>query len=211
MEPWVEDFLAGVRNPALRVVEAGRGLAEAEADHGHDEDPHIWLDLEYAQKMVDSIARAFAAARPAGRDFFLAGAAAYNARLADLDSRIFAAVKGFRHKTIICAGHFAFGYFARRYGLDYLSPYPGFSPNAEMTPQRLLRLSEAVKKTQIPYIFHEELAEPRAAEIISRETGARLLLLHGAHSVSKEELEKGTGFLDLMEQNFTNLRLALGG
>jgi zinc transport system substrate-binding protein len=223
MEPWAEDFLSGVQNPALRVVEAGKGLDsglggedvresehQPETHHG-EKDPHLWLNLAYAQEMVRVIAEAFAGAKPADRDYFLDRAKSFEARLADLDARIFRAVKGFRRKTIICAGHFAFGYFARRYGLDYLSLYPGAGPNAEMTPRRLLNLTEALKETGIPYIFYEEMAEPRAAEIISRETGARLLLLHGAHSVSKEEFESGIKFLDIMERNLINLQTALGG
>jgi zinc transport system substrate-binding protein len=223
LDPWAQDFLSGIQNPNLIVVEAGKDIPLAGRRRGKDEDddgdsdtrgpggqdPHIWLNLLYAEKMVETITEAFIAARPEDRDYFRANCRAYADKLADLDARIFEAVKGFRHKTILCGGHFAFGYFAERYGLDYMSPYPGFTPNAEPTPRRVLRLSSALKTLGLSYIFHEELVDPRIAEIISRETGAKLLLLHGAHSVAKKDLDEGLTFLDIMEQNLVNLRTAL--
>jgi zinc transport system substrate-binding protein len=222
MEPWARDFLSGIQNPNLIVVEAGKGitLAGRQGDDEDDEgdsdthspggqDPHIWLNLLYAEKMTETITEAFSTARPENRDYFRANGRAYAEKLADLDARIFEAVKGFRHKTILCGGHFAFGYFAKRYGLDYMSPYPGFTPNAEPTPRRVLRLSAALKELGLSHIFHEELVDPRIADIISRETGAKLLLLHGAHSVAKKDLDEGLTFLDIMEQNLVNLRTAL--
>jgi zinc transport system substrate-binding protein len=223
MEPWAQDFLSGLRNPNLIIVEAGKGIPLAgkrsgeDGDDGGDsdghsrggQDPHIWLNLLYAEKMVETITEAFIAAWPENQDYFRANGRAYADKLADLDARIFEAVKGFRHKTILCGGHFAFGYFAERYGLDYMSPYPGFTPNAEPTPRRVLRLSAALKKLGLSHIFHEELVDPRIADIISRETGAELLLLHGAHNLAKKDFEGGLTFLDIMEQNLLNLRTAL--
>jgi zinc transport system substrate-binding protein len=47
------------------------------------------------------------------------------------------------------------------------------------------------------------------ADILSRETGATLLLLHGAHNVSREEIDRGVTFLELMENNLRNLKMGL--
>jgi zinc transport system substrate-binding protein len=58
-------------------------------------------------------------------------------------------------------------------------------------------------------VFYEELVSPRVAETIARETGATLLLLHGAHNVSKNDMEEGVAFLSLMERNLTGLRAGL--
>jgi len=51
--------------------------------------------------------------------------------------------------------------------------------------------------------------EPRIADTISRETGATILKLHGAHNISKNDLAAGVTFLSLMEQNLENLRIGL--
>ncbi len=232
MEPWAGDFLKGVKNPGLIVAEAGRGLKllhgherhdnhdgeeehgeEEPDDHGHDEeggaDPHVWLDLANAAAMVDTVAEALAKAAPEKREFFSANAGAYKEKLRELDERIFETVRTLRVKTIPYGGHFAFGYFAKRYGLSHVSPYPGFSPNAEPTPRRIVELAARMKELGVDVIYHEELTEPRIAGAVAGETGAKLLLLHGAHNVSKRELESGVTFLDIMEQNRKNLAAGL--
>jgi len=53
------------------------------------------------------------------------------------------------------------------------------------------------------------LIEPRVADILSRETGVTLLLLHGGHNVSRDELDRGVTFLGLMEDNLRNLKVGL--
>jgi len=47
------------------------------------------------------------------------------------------------------------------------------------------------------------------ANILAKETGARLLRLHGAHNISKEDFEKGVSFLSIMEENLKNLKVGL--
>jgi zinc transport system substrate-binding protein len=115
-----------------------------------------------------------------------------------------------KSRTIIYGGHFAFGYFARRYGLEYLSPYAGFSPNAEPTPRKIAELIETLKKTGSSCIYYEELLEPRVARIIAENTGAKLLLLHGAHNISRDELDQGVTYLEIMQGNLERLKLGLG-
>ena len=69
---------------------------------------------------------------------------------------------------------------------------------------------KTLKRNGGGYIFYEELIDPKVAEVIAKEAGAKLLLLHGAHNVSKEELEKGVTYLEIMERNLTNLKIGLG-
>jgi zinc transport system substrate-binding protein len=226
MEPWVDGFLEGVKNSSLIVADAGKGVDlledrdhdEDEDDHNddknrhaqeEDKDPHIWLDPVNAQIMVDAVAAALTKASPENAAYFEQNARAYKEKLEALHRRIVEEVSGFTSKTILYAGHFAFGYFAKRYGLDHVSPYAGFSPNAEPTPGRIVELTKKLRDLGLSHIFYEELVEPRIAEVIGKETGARLLLLHGAHNISKKELEEGTTYLEIMEKNLENLRIGL--
>jgi zinc transport system substrate-binding protein len=47
------------------------------------------------------------------------------------------------------------------------------------------------------------------ADVIVAETGARKLLLHACHNVSRRDFEAGLGYLDFMRRNAENLRQAL--
>ncbi len=186
---------------------------EKKADHHHrhhgGQDPHIWLEFSNAQIMVTHIARGFAQKDPERAQLYLDRAAQYNAWLKELDQNYENALASCRHKTLIYAGHFAFGYFAERYGFTHVSPYAGFSPSAEPSPRRIAELIETMKATGMRAVFYEEGVEPRVARVIGKETGARLLLLHGAHNVTKDELDQGVTYLSIMEDNLDRLKEGL--
>ena len=213
MEPWVQDVLKGVQNRDLKVIESGHGIAMiSDHDrHGHDHgggDPHIWLDFSNAVKMVDHILAGFIEKDPLNRGFYQGNADAYKAKLNDLDRQFREGLSGCRKKIIVHGGHSAFGYLAQRYGLEYVA-VSGFSPDAEPTPAGMVRISKTLKANGLNHLFYEELLSPRIAESIARETGVSLLMLHGAHNVSKEEFERGVSFMDLMQINLQNLKRGL--
>ncbi|MEI8345365.1 MAG: zinc ABC transporter substrate-binding protein [Candidatus Omnitrophota bacterium] len=215
MEPWVDQMLRGVASQNLEVVDASRGI-ELIRDEGRGElhrhsgqDPHIWLDPTNDQVIVDSIASALAKADPANADYYLINARAYNAKLVDLDRRLKEALSSCKHRTLVYGGHFTFGYFVRRYGLDSVSPYEGFSPNAEPGPRAIAKLIETLKESGMKTFYYEELLDPKVARVIALETGAKPVLLHGAHNISKDELERNVTFLDIMEDNLKKLKIGL--
>lgn len=224
MEPWVEDLLKGVSSKNLAIVDSSLGIElmsgddheheHAEEDeHGHHhqgkKDPHIWVDLGHAQTMVDTIAKALADKDPDNREFYLKNAEEYKIKLAEIDSRFKETLSTAKHKTIIYGGHFAFGYFTRRYGLEHASPYDGFSPNAQPSPKAIGDLIKKLRTSGIKYIYYEELLDPKVARVIAQETGAKLELLHAAHNISKGELNRGVTFLDIMEDNLKKLKVGL--
>ena len=106
-------------------------------------------------------------------------------------------------------GHFAFGYLAKRYGLNHISPYSGFTPNSEPTPQKIIELIENIKKHKIEYLFYEELLEPKVAKVISSSTGVKLELLHAAHNLTKDEFSNKITFLSIMYDNLEKLKKGL--
>jgi len=224
MEPWAEEILKGTSNKALIVRDASRGIrlmhtaekdhgeADNEDRHGHGDhgtyDPHIWLDFENAMKMVDTIADGLSAADPTDSAFYKENAARYKEELLALDARFRETLRTCGKKTLVHGGHFAFGYLARRYGLEYVSAYQG-SPNAEPTARKIIALEKIIKEKGVRYVYFEELINPKVSELLSRETGATLLSLHGAHNVTKDELAKGSTFISLMDTNLANLKIGL--
>ena len=225
MEPWVHDVLKGVQNRNLKVVESGRDIAmtAGHEEHAHGKkagqrkddghphggsDPHIWLDFSRAAKMVDHILAGFIEKDPLDRAFYQQNADAYKSKLNDLDRQFKESLSGCRKNVIVHGGHFAFGYLAQRYGLRYVA-VSGFSPDAEPTPAGMVKISKTLKANGLNHLFYDPLLSPRVAEAIARETGASLLMLHGAHNVAKEEFERDASFIDLMQINLQNLKRGL--
>jgi zinc transport system substrate-binding protein len=206
------------------VVDASAGVSfiPAAGEDGHDEhgpgahghhhgegmDPHIWLSIPNAEKMVDNVTEALARKDPAGSASYRNNAAAYRARLAELDNKFREGLAGCGRRIFLHGGHYAFGYLAQQYGLTYVSAY-AVSADAEPTPRKLMERVNLMRKNDLRYVFYEELLSPRVAETIARETGANLLKLHGIHNVSREDLAGGATYISLMEQNLKNLRTGL--
>lgn len=213
MEPWVEDVLKGIEGRRPLVIDSSSNIILTEnnqRENGHKSenfkvDPHIWLDFSKAEKMVDNILKGFIEKDPESSKFYQENATNYKTKLKELDSKFKKSLSSCKKDTIIYGGHFAFGYLTKRYKIKYLSAHKGFSPDAEPTLKNLIGLINKLKEYNTKYIFYEELVSPKIAEVIAKETGAKLLMLHGAHNITKEDLERNVDFISLMEQNLKNL------
>jgi zinc transport system substrate-binding protein len=229
MEPWAEKIIRGVGNPGLSVVDTSKGIVlmkmqdhetgsepskGQDAHHGNDhgarsEDPHIWLDFANSEKMVDTITDALVRARPADETIFRENAEIYKEKLRVLDASFAAGLSKCPQREFIHAGHYAFGYLARRYGLAYVAAQ-GFVPDSEPTARQMAMMARQVQSRGLKVVFYEELVEPRIAGTVAKETGAQLLMLHGAHNLSRDEFEKGATFIGIMQGNLANLKRGLG-
>jgi zinc transport system substrate-binding protein len=134
MEPWATDILRGAGRSDLLVVdsstgatflpageqkrEAGERVGEHREENRHalGMDPHIWLSIPNAQKMVDNIAAGLAARDPVNRDFYHGNAEAYKSELNRLDRKFREGLSVCKTRMFLHGGHYAFGYLADRAG-----------------------------------------------------------------------------------------------
>lgn len=239
MEPWAERVLTALPKNTAVIVDTSKGIELTAGEHDehheshhedshsvveekknnsdHDEheeghhakDPHIWLDPLYAERMVAAITDALMHKDAKNAPVYIRNAEVLQADIMELHSRCEKELATLRHRTIVYAGHFAFGYFAKRYDLQHISPYTGFSPNAEPTPAAIKEMIAVLKKTGQTTVFFEELTQPRIAEVLKKETGATLVLLHGVHNVSKDEFVRGVHYTTIMHENIDKLLKAL--
>ncbi len=178
------------------------------ADKGHAHtDAHMWLDPLNAQKEVDAVAAALAAADPPNADYYRQNAANYNSKLAALDQEYKTALAGLPRRDIVTS-HAAFGYLAARYGLRQL-PIMGLAPDSEPTPEKMAAIVRFCREHNVKYIFFETIVSPRLAETIARETGAGLLVLNPFESLTADEIKQGKDYLSVMRDNLANLKKAL--
>jgi len=226
MEPWAHDIIEGA-DKKVKVVDASTNIEmmkeeheheeeadhhEAEKEHGHEHggvDPHIWLDFDNAKIMAENIAKALIEVDSQNADYYQNNLQAYQKKLTELDNAYKNTLSACKSKSIVYGGHYAFGYMAKRYGLEYVAAQ-GFSPDAEPSAKDMIALTGQIKKDNISYVFYEELTSSKIAETLARETNAKLLLLNGAHNLAKEDYESGATFISLMESNLKNLSLGLG-
>ncbi len=178
-------------------------------DHAHGSiDPHIWLDLDNARIMVDTIAQAMAAKDPANAAAYTANAAALKQKLVQLDADYKSGLASCKTRTLLHGGHYAFGYLAKRYNLQYEAAV-SVNADAEPTAARMIELVKQVKKSGVRYIFSEEMVSPRLTKAIAREAGVKVLSLHNLHNISKDDLQTEVSYDKLMRKNLESLRTGL--
>lgn len=235
MEYWVSEVLKSMDTSSMVtrrmmdyvdvVEEEGIEGAEIEKEHlheGHNHvgadddhareieyDEHIWTSPVNAVKMVEAIADALIEADPDGRGDYMANAKEYTDKLKALDKEFQDVAANGKRRMLIFGDKFPFRYFTDEYGLDYRAAFPGCSTDTEPSIDTMVYLIDKVKTEQIPVVYYLELSSTKIARTIAEETGARALLLHSCHNVSKEDFNKGVTYLELMEQNVINLREGL--
>jgi len=219
MEAWAVTIAASVDPEKVTIVDASvgahflpaRGHQDEGEAHGHEAaaiDPHLWLDFANAKIMVGNIAAAMATKDPAHRHLFTANAAAYVARLDRLDDLYRRTLADCQKRTLLQGGHFALGYLAARYNLDYRAA-AAVNPEAEPTAATMIALVKEMRRNDLRYLFSEELVSPKLAETMAKEAGGSVLLLSAAHNISRIDLEGGITFIDIMERNLKNLQIGL--
>ncbi len=217
LEPWLPGMLKAFPSGKVRTLEATAGLSLLEAGEDDDQekpghgplDPHVWLDFEIDARIVGRIAEELTRIDPAGGSEFSANADRLSARLRALDERFRDGLAGCRDKDIVLAGHGAFGYLARRYGLVQTALY-GLSPDAQPRPVDLMNAVDYCRRKGIRAVFFENSVAPDLSRTLAREIGGRVLVLHAGHNLTRDELDRGAGFFDLMEENLSALREGLG-
>lgn len=210
LEPWAEDILRSVKNPRLRTVEVSKDLLtlthNSTPSHGRRAvDPHVWLDFDNDQKIIDKLAITLGEMDPRGASSYRKNAIIYNRKLQELDDRYSKSLRDCEQRTIILAGHSAFGYLTRKYSLSQVSLY-GLSPDSKPTPSQLVDIIELIKQKGIKAIYFEVSVSTELGKVIAEETGARTLVLNPGANLSKKQIESGVSFLDIMQNNLENLK-----
>lgn len=182
---------------------------EDEEDEGPAYDEHVWTSPKNAALILRAITETLCKLDDANSAFYRQNAENYLASLDELDASFRSIVNGTKRKTIIFGDRFPFRYFADAYGLSYFAAFPGCSTETECSAGTVAFLIDKIRAEKIPVVFFIELSNEKIADTLADETGAKKLLLHSAHNISKRDFDKGVSYLELMKQNAVNLKEAL--
>jgi zinc transport system substrate-binding protein len=234
-DAWVERILESVDVSKKKIVrmmdavdtveeEIVEGMEDEEeppdgAEEGIAYDEHVWTSPQNARRIVQAIAdvmcgaaalREIDAVNAGGNAvLFRQNADAYIKNLDELDGEFQAVVDGAKRKTIVFGDRFPFRYFADAYGLSYFAAFPGCSTETEPSAATVAFLINKIKAEKIPVVFHIELSSEKMADTIASETGAKKLLLHSCHNISKQDFDSGMTFLEIQKANVLRLKEAL--
>lgn len=209
----LESVLGGVREDAIfKMVDCVELLAIEDGEEGHDHeyDEHVWTSPYHAALIVAALSEKLCQIDPDGAEDYRKNTEAYLEKLSALDADFMHLFEEAEDATLVVGDRFPFLYFAKRYGFAYEAAFPSCSSASEPSPYRVIELVALVKEKKISTVFYMESGNHSVAERIAAEGGAVTALLHSCHKVTPEEMQNGTTYLSLMQQNYTAIRTALG-
>jgi zinc transport system substrate-binding protein len=183
--------------------------AHEEEGHSHDYalDPHVWLSPVLAQKEVKAIEAALIKADPANKADYEANANAYTAKLKELDTAYRDGLANVKNKELVTQ-HAAFAYLAKEYGLTQV-PISGLSPEQEPSPDQMARIVQFAKEHQVKTIFFETLVDPKVAQTIASEIGAKTAVLNPLEGLTEDDIKNNRDYITVMQENLKALTTAL--
>lgn len=210
LEDFLEDVLSGGQ-----ILDASQGVALLEGEehdhedadahehghegHHHEKDPHIWLSPANAMTMAGNICQGLCEHYPRYADTFRGNLAGLLADLEALQDEIHKTLTDLSCRELITF-HDGFAYLAQACGLTIVDAIEEES-GREASAKELIRVIREVEEHHLPAIFTEKSGSTAAAEIISRETGAKCLSLDMAMA--------GDSYFDAMYHNIDTLKEAL--
>lgn len=222
-EEWLEEALQNAGGERL-VITASAGLelrasdeephddgeADDSGDHGHEGDPHFWLNPLHAIRYAENIRQGFIQFDPDGAAIYRLNASQYIEQLHALDAWIEAQVAQIPlERRLLVTNHESFGYFADRYGFQVVGTIiPSISTGAAPSAQELARLVDQMRAAGIIAIFLETGANPQLAQQLGQETGVKVVTDLYTHSVASTD-GSAPDYIAMMKYNTTRIVEAL--
>jgi zinc/manganese transport system substrate-binding protein len=223
LESYLDDLIKNAGQSQLKVIDSSQNIQPiandafeghsnhtspqiGNPDHEGKYNPHIWLDPERAVQQVENIRDGLIAADPGGQDIYTANAAAYIAKLNQLNADFAQALKPYAGRTFVTYHDFA-PYFAQRYNLkaQFLVGVPEENPS----PEDVKRVISAAKNSNLKMLLTEPQAAGNPFEALANDLNVQVSNFDSLE-VSNAEGMQPDYYFTVMRQNLKNLETALG-
>ena len=234
-DAWADKIIDSIDNDTLQTIrlmdcvkvveeEVVEGMQTEEKEHDHsveegtqedhskeekEFDEHVWTSPKNAIQIVQKLCDKLSEMDADNATFYQKNTKKYIAKLKKLDQQFTDVIKNGKRREIIVADRFPFRYFADAYHLKYYAAFPGCSTQTGASAETIAFLIDKVKQDKIPVVFHMELSSELMCNTICEETGAKKAQLNAVHNISKQDFDKGIGYLELMQHNVKVLKEAL--
>ncbi|HEV7179851.1 MAG TPA: metal ABC transporter substrate-binding protein [Candidatus Baltobacteraceae bacterium] len=169
LESWLDRTVKNAGSKSLRIVVCTNGLPVK------NDNPHLWMDPQYAKTYVRAIRDGLIMTDPAHADEYRKNAARYSAKLDTLTKTIARRIGRIpAQRRYMIVFHNAWQYYNDRFGittLGFVERNPGQDPN----PQQLGTLIDLAKAHHLRAVFSEPEYSPKLAQQIAHEAGITIV------------------------------------
>ena len=217
---WAPNLLIGSHNPKIQansqgfvdaseyihMLEVPTAVSRAQGDIHPLGNPHYYTDPANGIPIGRAILEGLERVDPSGKS-------EYEARFRDFGSRLGAAVARWKKKAAdlglggmkVVTYHRSWPYFAQAFGVrivDFVEPKPGIPP----TPSHVVELTQKIRAEGVKLILVEPYFDPRLANKIAKDTGARVVEMPASVGGDKE----ATDWFKLFDRELSLIGKALG-
>jgi len=191
-----------VQHPNIKIIQLSEGIPLIKGEGEEGDNPHVWVSISDAMIQVNNLGKAMGKIDPIHKKLYEKNTANYIAKLEALQKKMHAELASYKGRAIITF-HEAFPYFAEEFGLK-IAAVVEREPGSEPSAKELAETIELVKKSGIVALFSEPQYPSSAAQVIARETGAKVYVLDPA--VTGPDVD--TAYIDIMKKNLDVLKEA---
>ena len=211
-DSWIESILSTINNPDLEIICLSKICPTIPLEHSHNShtfDEHVWTSPENARIIAKNISECLISLDVENSNIYENNFKAYEKELISLDEEFKNIVNNSKRNVLVFGDRFPFRYLTERYGIEYMSAFPGCAEEAEPDITTVIQMIETVKGENIPYVFYTDFSNHKIADTICQESNAKLSSLRSCHTVTQDELNNDISYIDLMKENAQKIKEAL--
>jgi zinc/manganese transport system substrate-binding protein len=183
IQPGADGYLDASLTAQILEIPTGQ-ITRAMGDVHPAGNPHYWLDPGNGRHIAKAIQAKLARLSPADADDFAQRYADFDRRLAESEKRWDAMMAPYKGMKVVTY-HRSWPNFCERFGLNvigYVEPRPGIPPS----PSHTIDLIQEIKRQGVKLLLVEPYFDLKTPNSISRETGAKVVVLPPSVGAEKE-------------------------
>lgn len=174
-ELYLNKLVQNAGNSKLRTVVLADGLTILGRGPNTVGNPHLWLDVQNAEKYIEKIRLTLDELSPNNKTYFDQNAQAYLNQLQQLDTWIETQITTIpAENRQMLVFHDAWPYFAKRYGIRLLRPVVQ-NGEAEPSAKDYAQILELIKQNHVRAIFGEVGFNPKLVQQLATDSGVNYI------------------------------------
>lgn len=184
--------------------------------HSHSAlDEHIYLSLENACVTVNKLANELCKIDPANSESYLKNSLEYTLKLKNLSQSFNAEIEKIpeHDRFILFADRFPFVYLLSDYKIHYSAAFEGCTTDVDADFDTVIRLIHEANEHNVNYIAVTESSDKALANTVISSTNSKnqkIITLNSMQSITKKQIENGTTYISIMQENIDQVKTALG-
>jgi len=173
-EGWINELIENAGSSAdVKLITEGVTPISSTV-YKNASDPHAWMAADNGLIYTKNIYDVLSKNDPANEEYYKTNYLKYKKELEELDSYIKLAIESIpRDQRVLITSHDAFSYFGKRYGLR-LEAIMGISTEADAQTSDIIRVTEIIKKYNVPAVFIESTINPKLIKQLAKDNNVAI-------------------------------------